>query len=129
MFISIQKVVVKDNFPLRVDALAAAVSKNFWLQLRRAGMVTGKVLERIWQLKQTSQALITVRNSLTYALEIGYMLAAVRRRFSSTILGVVPKKHVQRPKLRISEVGQMRCIRPEHQSDNYTIQIAFWLSR
>jgi hypothetical protein len=120
---------VKDDFPLGVDTLAAAVSKKFWIKFRCASMVTGKVLERIWQLRQTSQALITVRNSLMYALEIGYMLAAIRRRFSSTILGVIPKKHVQRPELRISEVGQMCCIRPEHQSDNYTIQIAFWVSR
>ena len=78
MFISIQKFVVEDNFPLGVDALAAAVSKNFWLELRCASTVTGKVLERIWQLKQTSQAIITVRKPTTYAFEIGYMLAAVR---------------------------------------------------
>jgi hypothetical protein len=39
-----------------MDALAAAVSKNFWLELRCASTFTGEVLERIWQLKQTSQA-------------------------------------------------------------------------
>jgi hypothetical protein len=121
VFICIQKVFVKDDFPLRVDTLAAAVSKKFWLELRCAGMLTGKVLERIWQLWRTSQALIIDRKPMTYALEIGNMLAAVRRRFTPTILGFISKKHIQRPKLRISEIGQLRRIRPEHQGDNNTV--------
>jgi hypothetical protein len=72
--------------------------------------------------------MIEVRETMAYTFKIGYVLAAVRRGFTSTILGVIPKKHVQWPKLCVSEIGQHRRIRPEHQGNNNPVQITIWFS-
>jgi hypothetical protein len=52
VLISIQEIFVEDNFPLRMDTLATAVSKDFRLELLCASMFASKVLKGIRQLRR-----------------------------------------------------------------------------